>query len=436
MTAPMLVRGWRCAVDGATRAIDDPAPWRCPRSTSIDRRHVLRIVTEDVPIGASATRHPNPFREFDQRMAWAAFAESHGMGADRRAELVDELDAALAGGLRTTPCARSDALSEHLGFVESGGVWVKDETGAVAGSQKVRHLTSILLHLRAAEVLGLRTERPPLAIASCGNAALAAATLAAAAEWPIDVYVPTWMGDGVGQSLDELGARVHRSPRRDDDPPGDPALHRFREAVERGAVPFTVQGPENAVCLDGGRTIGWEVAAAIADGVLPRFDRVFVQVGGGAFAASLGAVLSDGLGVRLHAVQTAGCAPLMAAWTAESKAAGPPTSVPTDRWGELMRPWSHPHSAADGLLDDETYDWIGVFDAMLSTDPAGAPTVAAESTVLEAHRLATEVGGYRVSATGSAGLAGLLTMLREPSEQGERIEPTSRVLIVMSGVAR
>ena len=30
-----------------------------------------------------------------------------------------------------------------------------------------------------------------------------------------------------------------------------------------GAIPFTVQGPENAWCLDGGRTIGWEMARVL-----------------------------------------------------------------------------------------------------------------------------------------------------------------------------
>ena len=31
-----------------------------------------------------------------------------------------------------------------------------------------------------------------------------AATLARAADWPIDVYVPTWMSDGFGDELDRL----------------------------------------------------------------------------------------------------------------------------------------------------------------------------------------------------------------------------------------
>ena len=67
-------------------------------------------------------------------------------------------------------------------------------------------------------------------------------------------------------------------------------MFRFREAVDAGAIPFTVQGPENALCLDGGRTIGWEMLDQCAAlGI--ELDRVFVQVGGGAFATCLG----DGL---------------------------------------------------------------------------------------------------------------------------------------------
>ena len=65
---------------------------------------------------------------------------------------------------------------------------------------------------------------------------------------------------------------------------------RFREAVGAGAIPFTVQGPENALCLDGGRTIAWEMLdQSAALGI--ELDRVFVQVGGGAFATCIG----DGL---------------------------------------------------------------------------------------------------------------------------------------------
>ena len=57
-------------------------------------------------------------------------------------------------GFRRTPFASADALSDALGFDDDGGVWVKDETGNVAGSHKARHLVSILLHLKAAELDG------------------------------------------------------------------------------------------------------------------------------------------------------------------------------------------------------------------------------------------------------------------------------------------
>ena len=205
----------------------------------------------------------------------------------------------LATGFAVTPFAPSASLADVLG----ADVWVKDETGNVGGSHKGRHLVTILLHLVAAESLRLATgQRRPLAIASCGNAAIAAATLAQRASWPIDVYVPTWASPSVLGVLEGLGASIHPCERRAADPPGDPAVLRFRDAVAAGSVPFSVQGPENALCLDGGRTIGWELADAAGD-----LDRVVIQVGGGAFAACAGWGL--GAAVRLDAVQPEGCAP-------------------------------------------------------------------------------------------------------------------------------
>jgi threonine dehydratase len=362
------------------------------------------------------------------------------MNRETRLALVAGLDVAVravAGvGFVPTPFARSDTLSDALGFSAEGGVWVKDETGGVAGSQKARHLFSILLHLRAAETLGRLPERPPLAIASCGNAALAAATLALAASWPIDVYVPTWMSDAVGAKLDWLGARIHRCERKATDPPGDPAMFRFREAVDAGAIPFTVQGPENALALDGGRTIGWEMCDQLEAAGAPALDRVFIQVGGGAFASCVGsAIASRCPTVRLHAVQTEGCAPLARAWNRAADLGLERVQV-AKHWEQLMTVWDDPHSVADGILDDETYDWIGVFEA--TADSGGSPVVASEATVIAAHQLA-RTSGFDVSATGSAGLAGLITLLGDSAEAdspGQRVSPSERVAVVMSGVER
>jgi threonine synthase len=429
----MRVTGWRCAVCAATVDIATPFPWRCPNSTSTTAATSCRSSRATSQSGSSRNECPsepdaNPYVRYDHEFAWAAYADANGM--DPRWPAADSSGARRSGrgcrrhGFRPTPFGRSDALSDALGFTDGGGVWVKDETGGVGGSQKARHLFTILLHLRAAEELGHLTTRPPLAIASCGNAALAAATLAQAADWPIDVFVPTWMTAGFGDELDRLGARIHRCERRATDPPGDPAMFRFREAVTDGAIPFTVQGPENALALDGGRTIGWEIRDQLAGAGIDHLDRIFVQVGGGAFAACLGATAPAR---RFHAVQTEGCAPLARAW-ARALDAGtdgrPELAAPL--WAELMVPWENPHSIADGILDDETYDWIGVFEAIGSR--GDVPVVATEADIVAAHSLA-QAAGFDVSATGSAGLAGLLATI-------EAIQPNERVAVVMSGIAR
>ncbi len=402
-----MIAGWRCAVCGASVDIAEPLVFRCPNASVDDPHHVLHLVGE---VETAPTVDDNPYLRYGRRLAWWAFARANGM-TDAACEA---LTREVADGFVVTPFGRSEVLSAEL----DADVWAKDETGNVAGSHKARHLVGILLHLRAAESLGLLADRPPLAIASCGNAALAAATLAARADWPIDVYVPTWMDDAFGDRLDELGARIHRCERRDGDPPGDPAMLRFREASWAGAVPFTVQGPENAMCLDGGRTIGWEIADQAAD-MSVSLDRMLVQVGGGAFAACVGAGL--GSEVRLDTVQAEGCAPLAATWERVAEIDHPERS-----WSTVMQPWPEPHSLADGILDDETYDWIAVNAAMVAS--GGTPIVAPEPDVVAAHELATRAG-FAVSPTGSAGLAGLLAVRDE-------LEPDDRVAVIMSGVAR
>ena len=404
-----MIVAYRCAVCGAVLDVRTPFPWRCPNATLADPHHVLHLV--EAGEAAEEIDDPNPFVRFGPRMAWWAFARANGMTEDDCLELTRRV----ASRFEVTPFRHSPELSE----LTPSEVWVKDETGNVAGSHKARHLTGIVAHLLAAERLGLLGERPPLAIASCGNAAIAAATLAQMVDWPLDVFVPLWMHDEVGTVLDSLGARIHRCERRSEDPPGDPAMLRLREAVADGAVPFSVQGPENALCLDSGRTIGWELDVQLADAATAGDWRVIVQVGGGALAACVGA----GLGgrVRLDTVQAAGCAPLAAAW---SRIAG--LEHPERHWSEVMRPWPDPHSVADGILDDETYDWIA--DVSVMVQSGGSPIVADEADIRRAHELAT-AAGYDVSPTGSAGLAGLLTI-------GRQLRPAHPVIVIMSGVAR
>jgi hypothetical protein len=90
-----------------------------------------------------------------------------------------------------------------------------------------------------------------------------------------------------------------------------------------------------------------------------------------------------------------------------------------------MWPWeTPPQSAADGILDDETYDWLGVVEGLAAT--GGAAVVVPETTVLAAHELAREVTSIGVSATGTAGLAGLMAARAE-------IGDDERVAVIFSG---
>ena len=152
-----------------------------------------------------------------------------------------------------------------------------------------------------------------------------------------------------------------------------------------------------------------------------------MQVGAGAFAASVIAGLSmGGETPRLHAVQTESCAPLRRAYEKTLQLGGPRAAA--TRWSECMWPWEHVgSSAADGILDDETYDWIPVVRAM--AEDRGSPIVVTESHVLEANELGRTKTGIDASHTGTAGLAGLLA-----ARAG--IESNERIAVIFSGVAR
>ena len=86
------------------------------------------------------------------------------------------------------------------------------------GSHKARHLFGVMLFLRVLEAAGLPAgtglRRHKLAIASCGNAALAAAVVARAADWALDVFIPPDADAVVRARLGELGAGITICERR------------------------------------------------------------------------------------------------------------------------------------------------------------------------------------------------------------------------------
>ena len=299
-------------------------PFRCPRAAAgddVDHVLVAEPPEADFPSGAEQ----NPFLRYRTLLSPYRLAREAGLSDAAWCETVEELDAVLVAvdgrGFRVTPMADQKRLAAALGSKRA--VWVKDETGNVSGSHKARHLMGLMLYLRVLEIAGLpageglRARR--LAIASCGNAALAAAVIAAAAKWPLDVFIPPDAGDAMKQSLENLGASITVCERQPGEP-GDPCVRRFRDAVARGAIPFGVQGPDNGLAVEGARTLAFEMVEVFrVSGGAP--DRLFVQVGGGALASALaqGVAFAGACGVlvrtpKLITVQTASCAPLARAW--------------------------------------------------------------------------------------------------------------------------
>lgn len=406
-----MVTGLRCVVCGEEIEISRACSWICSQATESDPFHVLEFVDDaalpSIPIDDD---EPNPFVRYRERMGWWAFARSSGMSdADTVA-----LARSVAGQFSVTPFELHDGVSESLGRP----VWAKNETVGVSGSHKSRHLVGIMLHLIVAETLGLLPQRAPLAISSCGNAALAAAEVAASQSWPLEVFVPTWMDDAFGSGLDAHGATVNRCERADG-VSGDPAMLAFRDAVASGSVPFSVQGPANAWCLDGGRTIGWEIRDQLRKaGVSPQ--AIYVQVGGGALATSLALGLGDD--IPLVVVQAEGCAPLDRALQLAAD-----VDAPECHWSEIMTTWEAPASLADGILDDETYDWISIFRALRRS--GGRSVVAPELNIVRAHEIVNTFGPP-TSATGSAGVAGAITEV----EMG--VLDDRPIVVLLSGAAR
>ena len=417
-----------CAGCGHRVAPGQPAPLRCPRAVvGDDTDHVLGRVLDPARLSFPSGAEPNPFVRYRTLFHAYHVATASGWTDRDYVRLVERLDRAVAAvdgtGFRVTPFARGAALGKRLGFSAGGGVYVKDETGNVSGSHKARHLMGTMLELEVADALaGGGAERRPLAIASCGNAALAAAVIARAAGRDLEVFIPPDAHPAVVARLKTLGAHLTVC-RREPGVPGDPTYRRLRAAIERGALPFTCQGNENGFAIEGGLTLGYELAADLA-AAGATLDRLFIQVGGGALASAciqglaearlLGAGRAD---PRIHPVQASAVAPLARAY--ERLAQRLDEKAPSEddfAWAArhrsaFMWPWEHePHSVAEGILDDETYDWLAVVRGTLAS--RGHPVVVDEATLLEANELGRAAAGIDSDPTGTAGLAGLLELRR------------------------
>jgi threonine synthase len=419
-------------VDGSSEPV-----FKCPRSdANPDVDHVL----VPKPSAGSDDISMNPFIRYRSRLYSHRVAMSRGMEDARYVAMVQEIDNALiridGNGFTETP----------LKWHEELNLFAKDETNNVGQSHKARHLQNVMIYLQVLKLTSTddSLSKRRLAVASCGNAGLAAATVAAAAEWPIDVCIPHNADDSVVNRLDELGAHIHMCGR--DGAPvstvfgdistqgaADPTLAVCRSLVsEHDSIPFSVQGPECGLAVEGGKTLAWEIADAMRrDHRSQELERCYVQVGGGALGAGLvQGFAEDGCGIpSLECVEPAGKAVLnraleLMAAQGLRQAAGAAAKTR----GEFMWPWDEPESIAHGILDDETYDWVALCDGMLSS--GGGSHIVDDAGIIEAKGIA-EGWGVPVCHTGAAGLAGLIQSRRAGKMEGEK--PS---VVILSGLDR
>lgn len=443
-----------CGGCGAEVPTDRPFAGPCPAARpGDDIDHVLRRFLDPALVPPPDESASQPLVRYRGRLyAWHA-AMAAGWSDERFVALVRGLDDAVARveghGFGVTPLVRSAGLDARLGLRQPGGLWIKDETGNVSGSHKARHLFGLLLALTIAEDLGQADPEAPLAIASCGNAALAAAVVARAAGRRLVVFVPSNAPTSILARLRDLGAQV-KTCERQPGQAGDPTYLRLVEAVEGGAVPFTVQGNLQGLAIEGGATIGWELLDQLTEQSAGPLDRLVVHVGGGAFASALALACEDALALgridrlpRIDIVQTQGGYPLARAHglVLAHLGAEPGVPIPPDRVDAAVRevahdrsaymwPWEmEPVSIAHGILDDETYDWLAIVRAMLLS--GGRSVVVDEGTLEQANALALPELGIDADHTGTAGLAGLISLTRHGL-----VDPDETVAVIFSGVRR
>lgn len=486
---------YRCHACGEEVGFEPPFRYRCPSVSGLgggeagggSRWDHLLTRTLHLPsylrgaescggvLGTAAPDDPNPFVAFRSLLGYTWLAQAHGISDDTLVALIRALDQRVAEvdgqGFRRTPLRSLPGLESALGLSSRHALLLKVEAQGPSGSHKGRHLMGLMIWLRVLEVAGLLSARPPLAIASCGNAALAAAVVARAAEWPLEVFVPTDAEPEVLERLRALQARVTLCPR--DGQLGDPTYRAFQQAVASGAFPFGCQGPDNFLTVEGGLTIGYELALQLREqGV--QLERLILQVGGGALGSSIvqGLLEAHRLGIvprlpHIDAVQTTRVAPFVRAWELACRVvlkrkglALTPESFP-EREGfhqalaartalrlderiltarpsflarhrdRFMVPWAAVQpSLAHGILDDETYDWVALLEGVMRS--RGRAVLIEEALLQRAWEAVRSVSDLRPCHTGVSGLAGAVVLAQAEGEE----RPAGPWAVILSGTAR
>ncbi|MGD9638080.1 MAG: pyridoxal-phosphate dependent enzyme [Alphaproteobacteria bacterium] len=367
-------------------------------------------------------------------------------------------------GFVRTPLFKADELAKSI--KADCNIFAKNETLQLMGSHKSRHLAGSIIYLETLRMLK-GGHKKPLAIFSCGNAALGASAAAKAFDYPLYTFVPEHVDSKIENLLTNLDAKVVKVSREGQVGEGDPCNIRFREALNKlNFVPFSCYGYDIWSSIEGAEPLAYEFFFDM-EKYQTDIDAFIVQIGGGGLAKSMINGIQNllKLGIikklpRFYTVQTASCYPLAKSYFAilkEASLKGAVTlaenlksAVETDidpkdilekypqelnsfakelssnfssnqalqkvlldvaaQRSNFFKAWADnvPESIAEGILDDTTYDGLEVVIGMLES--GGLPLIADEKTLDKANKLTKKATNINVSATGTASVAAVIEM--------------------------
>lgn len=305
----------------------------------------------------------------------------------RRLPIASEEIVSLGEG--ATPLLPSPSALGGTAF--EGTVLLKDETGNPTGSFKDRLVSVAVSRALADGYTGI-------VCASTGNAGASAAAYAARAGVPCVVCVPASAPAAKLEQIQSYGPVFVAVDGNYSD-----AWRLADELQARGRyanVTTTYQNPYGVAAL---RTVSYELIDEL-DGQVP--DAIFVPTGSGPLVRGVlwGYEEALALGIvdrlpALVAVQAAGCAPIVRAFT---------------EGATTVRPWDEPLTVAAGIADPlQGYAEDGTYTLSMVRKSGGWAVAVTDAEMQDAATdLATRVGIF-AETSGSAGLAGLRASVRQ-----------------------
>jgi threonine synthase len=317
-----------------------------------------------------------------------------GRGVWRFSNFLPDFARRITLGEGNTPLIPAGRLGESIGARE---LYVKDESSNPTGSFKARGMAIAVSRLAE---LGITKACIP----SAGNAGLALAAYAAAANIRSHVYIPSETPEGVAEECRLYGAEV--TVVRGILPDAARALD-ATIGEDRSGVVSTFREPCR---VEGKKTIAFELEESIEP------DWIVYPTGGGtgivAFWKAYRELEAAGAlrrpMPRLAVVQAAGCAPLVRAF---------------NEGRETALPWKDPVTIASGLRVPSTRADKLILNAL--RESGGAAVAITDEEIMTAVREMARTLGIFPSPEGAATWAGLKRLVRE-----ETVNPSSRIVMI------